>query len=333
MSMPPTMIRRIVGPPVQIQGRTLDPAVQLMLASERRGLALVGDRTDVARRRAVLRRSARLAMPRPRGVHSVDRTIPGPAGRIPVRVYRSLAARAEPPAIVYFHGGGFVVGDLESHDATCRLLARETGALVMSVDYRLAPEHPFPAAVEDAVAAFAWAHANPRELAISPGEVAVMGDSAGGNLAALVCLRARDDGGPLPIAQGLVYPATDLRGGTESMQLLADGFFLTSEDIDWFLCQYLPDPALRASPEVSPLLADDLSGLPPAHIWTAGFDPLRDEGLAYAERLADAGVPVRYRCLDDHVHGFLGMGLLPDGLGIARGVCREMGELLATARC
>jgi acetyl esterase len=199
----------------------------------------------------------------------------------------------------------------------------------MSVDYRRAPEHPFPAGREDALAAFRWAIDNPRELAIRPGAVAVMGDSAGGNLAALVCHRARDEGGPLPLAQGLVYPVTDLRGTSESMQLFAEGFFLTRSDIEWFLQQYLPDPSLRSSPAVSPLLAKDLSGLPPAHVWTGGFDPLRDEGRAYADRLAEAGVPVRYRCLDDQVHGFFGLGALPYGVGQARAICREMGELLA----
>jgi acetyl esterase len=331
LALPPPAIRRLVGPPVQVDGRTLDPAVQLLLHLEARALPLAGDRRDVVRRREVLARAAGLAMPRARGVHSVDRRIPGPAGPLAVRLYRSFAAGAEPPAIVYFHGGGFVVGDLDSHDGSCRLLARETGAVVMSVDYRRAPEHPFPAATRDALAAFRWAHANPRELAIRPGAVAVMGDSAGGTLAAVLCQLARDDGGPTPIAQGLVYPATDLRGGTESMRLFADGFLLTGEDIRWFLAQYLPDPALASSPEVSPLLAPDLTGLPPAHVWTGGFDPLRDEGRAYADRLADAGVPVRYRCLDDQVHGFFALGALPYGLDMARGLCREMGALIGWA--
>ena len=331
LALPPPAIRRLVGPPVQVDGRTLDPAVQLLLHLEARALPLAGDRRDVARRREVLRRSAGWAMPRLRGVHAVDRTIPGSDGPLDVRVYRSLAARAEPPAVVFLHGGGFVTGDLDSHDGTCRLLAHETGAVVVSVAYRLAPEHPFPAAPRDALAAFRWVHANPRELATRPGAVAVAGDSAGGNLAAVTCVAARDDGGPAPIAQGLIYPATDLRGGTRSMRLFADGYFLSSADIEWFLAQYLPDQALRSSPQVSPLLAADLSGLPPAHVWTGGFDPLRDEGRAYADRLAAAGVPVRYRCLDDQVHGFLGMGVLPDGLGLARGICREFGELVDRA--
>ena len=331
LSAPAPVVRRMVGPPVLIDDRRLDPATQLLLALAERAVAAGGDRTVPSRRRAILRRATSVAMPRARGVHAVDRTIPGPSGPIQVRVYRSLTAAAQPPAIVYFHGGGWVVGDLDTHDGSCRLLARETGAVVMAVDYRLAPEHRFPAAVEDAVAAFQWAAGNPRELACRPGAVAVMGDSAGGTLAAVVCQQARDRGGPMPVAQGLVYPATDLRMLTRSMDSYAQGFYLTREDIDWFLDQYLPDPQARLDPRTSPLLAGDLSGLPPAHVWTAGFDPLRDEGRAYADRLADSGVSARYRCLDDQVHGFFGMGVLPDGIAMATSVCREMGELLADA--
>ncbi len=331
LSAPEPLIRRWAGPPVVIDGRQLDPATQLLLVMAERGKMRLGDRTVPSRRRAIMRRATALVMPRARGVHAVDRTIPGPAGALPVRIYRSLEAAAEPPAIVYFHGGGWVVGDLDTHDGSCRLLARETGAVVMAVDYRLAPEHRFPAAVDDALAAFRWAAGNPRELASLPGAVAVMGDSAGGSLAAVVCQLARDHGGPVPVAQGLVYPATDLRMLTRSMDAYSEGFYLTREDIEWFLDQYLPDPSTRLDPRASPLLAEDLSGLPPAHVWTAGFDPLRDEGRAYADRLADIGVTARYRCVDDQVHGFFGMGVLPDGLGIAQSVCREMGELLGDA--
>jgi acetyl esterase len=331
LSVPEPTLRRMAGPPVVIDGRQLDPATQLLLAGAERAKMRLGDRTVPSRRRAIMRRASALAMPRAKGVHAVDRTIPGPAGPLPVRVYRSLAAPAEPPAIVYFHGGGWVVGDLDTHDGSCRLLARETGAVVMAVDYRLAPEHPFPAAVDDALAAFRWAAANPRELACRPGAVAVMGDSAGGTLAAVVCQQARDLGGPMPVAQGLVYPGTDLRMMTRSMDAYAEGFYLTREDIVWFQDQYVPDPATRLDPRASPLLAEDLAGLPPAHVWTAGFDPLRDEGRAYADRLAASGVQARYRCFDDQVHGFFGMGVLPDGLGMAASVCREMGELIDEA--
>ena len=330
LSLPQPLIRRVVGPPVVRDDRTLDPAVQLMLRFEQKLDSLSGGDGDAASRRAAIRRSSALAMPRARGVHAVDRTIPGPAGPIPVRVYRSTLAGAQPPALVYLHGGGWVVGDLDTHDGSCRILARETGAVVVAVHYRRAPEDVHPAALEDAQAAFGWVHDNPLDLGVRPGEVAVMGDSAGANLAAALCLLNRDSGGPMPIAQGLVYPATDLRMLTQSIVTFADGYFLTRADMHWYLDQYVPDPSVRTDPLVSPLLADDLGGLPPAHIWTAGFDPLRDEGRAYADALAVAGVPVRYRCLDDQVHGFFGMGLLPDGLGTAAAVSREMGELIAS---
>ena len=329
LSLPEPAIRRMAGAPVRIDGRTLDPAVQLLLKLAERSVRFTGDRTVPSRRRALLRRSSALAMPLAAAVQATDRTIPGPAGPIPVRVYRAASTAAEPPAIVYFHGGGWVVGDLDTHDGSCRMIARETNALVMAVHYRRAPEHPFPAPADDALAAFRWAVAHPHELTIRPGAVAVMGDSAGGNLAAVVCQRARDEGGPLPIAQGLVYPATDLRLVTASLDDFAHGFYLTRADVEWFVDKYVPDRSMRADPRVSPLLAEDLAGLPPACVWTAGFDPLRDEGQAYAERLAAVGVPTRYRCLDDQVHGFFGMGVLPGGLDRVASVCREMGALLA----
>lgn len=328
LALPGPVQRRLAGPPIERDGRCLDPAVQLLVTMAQRCMPLAGDRTDPRHRRTVNRRLSGTVMPRARGVDAVDRIIPGPAGRLRVRVYRSVLAPAEPPAIVYLHGGGWVVGDLDTHDGSARMLARVTGAVVVSVDYRRAPEDPFPAAVQDAVAAFRWAHANPRELAVRPGAVAVMGDSAGGNLAAVVSQRTRDDGGPTPIAQGLVYPATDLAAASRSVELFADGFLLTRADLDWFARQYVPDPADRSQPDVSPLRAADVAGLPPTHVWTAGFDPLRDEGRAYADRLADAGVPTRYRCLDDQVHGFFGMGALPGGLARIAAVCREMGELV-----
>ncbi len=330
LALPEPWIRRIVGPAVERDGRTLSPSVQLMLRLEKHVNALSGGGDDPSARRTRLRRSAEAAMPRVRGVHAVERSIPGPGGPIRLRVYRSAHAPAAPPAIVFLHGGGWVSGDLDTHDGSARMLARETCAVVVAVDYRRAPEHRYPAALDDALAAFRWVHENWRDLASRPGAVAVMGDSAGGNLAAALCLRTRDEGGPTPVAQGLVYPATDLRLGTESMATLADGFFLTRANIEWFIDQYAPDPMLRTDPYLSPLLAPDLAGLPPAQVWTAGFDPLRDEGRAFADALAAAGVPAGYRCLDDQVHGFFGMGMLPDGLDQIAAVCRDMGALLAS---
>ena len=197
-----------------------------------------------------------------------------------------------------------MIGDLDTHDSAVRFLAANAGVAVLSVDYRLAPEHPFPAAVDDAFAAFRWAVENAGELGADPARIAVGGDSAGGNLAAAVSLLARDGGGPAPAMQLLIYPATDAVGGQESRRLFAEGFLLTAADMDWFEEHYLPDAAAAQDPRVSMLRAEDLSGLAPAYVATAGFDPLRDEGEAYAERMREAGVPVALRRHPGLIHGF-----------------------------
>lgn len=328
--MPPAMISRLVGPPPQIDGRTLAAPVNLILGLERRGAATTGRGEDVAQRRADLRRSAQLMMPPIPGVTAVERWIPGPAGRIPIRFYRSGHAAGPAPVIVYYHGGGWVVGDLDSHDGACRMLALHSGCSVVSVDYRRAPENPFPGPLVDATAAFEYVFGHPADFSGIPGAVAVMGDSAGANLAAGVCL-ATLEGRGRPVAQSLVYPATDLRLGHRSVDTLGTGFLLTKPDILWYRRQYLPDMVLVEDPRVSPLLAEDLSGLPPTRIWTAGFDPLRDEGMAFADRLREAGVDTRDRCFDDQIHGFFGMGLLPGGLANIASICRETGQLVHAA--
>jgi acetyl esterase len=204
---------------------------------------------------------------------------------------------------------------------------------VVAVDYRLAPENPFPAAVHDAVAAYAWVQRHADELGIDPHRVGVMGDSAGGNLAAVVALETRNGGtggGQVlpPAAQGLVYPAVDARLDTGTVRSLADGFFLTTEAMEQARGLYLPDPEDWTAWRASPLLAEDHRGVAPALVVTAGFDPLRDDGWNYAEALRAAGVPVEYRCYDDQVHGFMGMGILPDSLALATEVCEAMGRLL-----
>lgn len=329
LALPEPVIDRIVGaPPIVRDGRVLNRRVQAMISLGER-LGLTGESSpSVERRRAELRRSAAIGMPLLAGVYVTERRIPGPAGEIPVRVYRRIGLTGSVPAIVYLHGGGWVVGDLDTHEGSCRLLALESDCVVVSVDYRLAPEHPFPAAIDDAVAAYRWVHEQAMELAVEPGRVGVMGDSAGGNLAAVVAQVTRDTDVPAPTAQCLVYPATDALLREPSHELFADGFFLTEESIEWYRAQYLPDRNDWDSPLASPIEAPDLSGLCPALVVTAGFDPLRDEGHRYAERLADAGVAVRYRCYDDMVHGFFGMGVLPGGMGLAAEVCAGMGELM-----
>ena len=245
-----------------------------------------------------------------------DRTIPGPAGEIPVRVYVPQGT-APFPVLVYYHGGGWVIGSLDTHDATCRALANQAGCVVVSVDYRLAPEHKFPAAAEDAYAAAAWAAAHAAALRGDSSRVAIGGDSAGGNLAAAVALMARDRGGPPLVFQLLVYPATDARRDTPSYVQNADGYFLTADMMQWFWNHYLARPSDGDDAYASPLRAADVSGLPPALVITAEFDPLRDEGEAYANRLREAGVSARTSRYDGMIHGFFGMGSMLDQAGVA----------------
>lgn len=244
-----------------------------------------------------------------------DRRIPGPAGDIPVRIYTPMEAGADPLAcIVYYHGGGMVVGDLDGYDSLCRQLSNETGARVVSVDYRLAPEAKFPAAVDDAYAALEWVAANAAELGVDPSRIVAAGDSAGGNLSAVVSLLARDRKGP-PIAfQLLIYPWTDANPETASRSDLAEGYFLDAATMDWFLDQYVSSREEHDDPRMSPLRAKDFAGLPPAHVITAGFDPLKDEGRAYADRLAAAGVKVTHKEYPGMIHGFFAMaGVLDQG--------------------
>jgi acetyl esterase len=257
-----------------------------------------------------------------------------------LRIYRQFGigidagSGSRPGAIVYFHGGGWVTGDLDSHDSSCRLLAAASGCIVVAVGYRLAPEAPFPAAVDDAIAAYGWVQRHSDELGHAPGQVGVMGDSAGGNLAAVVALETRPGAEsaaadvPPPTAQCLVYPAVDARFDSDSMRGLSDEFFLTRESMEFFRSSYLPDGKVWQSPKASPLLAPDHRGLAPALVVTAGFDPLRDDGANYADALRRSGVEVEYRCYDDQVHGFMGMGFLPDALALATEICDAMGRLM-----
>jgi acetyl esterase len=232
-------------------------------------------------------------------------TWPGPAGPLAYRSYTPVDAAPEPlPALLYFHGGGFVIGDLDTHDGLCRLLANASGCRVISAEYRLAPEHKFPAAVEDAYAAARWVAANARGLGIDEDRIAIGGDSAGANLAAVVCQLAQQRGGPKLALQLLFYPATRSDAETPSRRALAEGYLLEKKSMEWFFEQYVAPGTDPKDPRISPLLAADLSGLPPAHIHTAEFDPLVDEGKAYAEKLAAAGVAVEYTCHEGMIHHF-----------------------------
>jgi acetyl esterase len=237
----------------------------------------------------------------------------GPQGAIKLRLYTPVAPGATTlPAIVYFHGGGFVLGDLDCYDTLCRTLANESGCRVVSVDYRLAPEHPFPAAVEDSFAALKWVEANATTLAIDPNRVVVAGDSAGGNLAAVMCLLAKDNkDNPKIVFQLLIYPPTNL-GGVSSLRSFASGYLSDRRSIDWFQSHYVPKDADPNDPRLSPLAAKDASRLPPAYIVTAGLDLLREEDVAYAEKLKQAGVAVTLVDYPTMIHGFFAMsGVIP----------------------
>ncbi|WP_262057265.1 alpha/beta hydrolase [Streptomyces sp. STR69] len=282
---------------------------------------------------AELRRAQRVrAEARPPGpeiAHVEDLTVGSAAGG--ARLYRP-SAKGGPP-VVFLHGGMWTIGDLESHDRACRRLALGAETAVLSVDFRRAPEHPWPAAVDDCVDAVRWAAAGGVPGAGSADPIVVMGDSSGGNLAALACLRLRDEGGPLPAAQILLYPNTDLTLSCPSTRSKGTGWGLTTDDVAWGVEQWVPDPARRADPEVSPLHAVDLGGLPPAVVVTAEHDPLRDEGDAYAARLAAANVPVRHRREAGMVHGFLTLDTLsPAAAAAGERVFADVTDMLGYAR-
>lgn len=235
-----------------------------------------------------------------------DKVIPGQEGEIAVRIY-TPQGQGPFPALVYYHGGGWVIGDLDTVDVICRLLANRADCVVVSVDYRLAPEHKFPAAAEDAYAAAKWVAENAPKIQVDARRIAVGGDSAGGNLAAVTALMARDRGGPSFVHQMLIYPVTHCNFDTESYNKNAEGYFLTKDSMVWFWNHYLRDGQDGKNPYASPLVADDLSGLPPALVITAEYDPLRDEGEAYAERLKAAGVAVEMTRYNGMIHGFFWM--------------------------
>jgi acetyl esterase len=303
----PRAARLLAGRPVVVDGQTLDPQIQLVLKlGEKRGLGGWKALGAEGARRQVRRSALVTARPVPRVAKVADLTIPGPAGPLPARRYDPPPAPDDAgarPALVFFHGGGFVFGDLDSHDELCRMLCFHAQVTVVAIDYRLSPENPFPAAVQDATAAFAWVHANAAALGIDPARIAVGGDSAGGNLSAVVSQIAHAAGDAAPAFQLLIYPKTT-HEPTRSGELFARGFFLVEEDIAWFQASYAtPD----GDPRAYPAATADLAGLPPAYVVTAGFDPLRDEGEDYAARLAAAGVPTALRRHPGLIHGFANM--------------------------
>jgi acetyl esterase len=233
-----------------------------------------------------------------------DRKIPGSAGEIPIRIY-TPQGNGPFPVLIFFHTGGWQIGDLDSQDPMCRRLTNLTGCIVVSVDYRLAPEHPFPAAPEDCYAATRWVADNAGQFGGDASRLAVGGDSSGGNLATVVALMAREQGGPELVFQLLICPSTDFSLNTSSMEEFGEGYQLTKAQMIWIRNNYLPNPVDQTNPLASPLLAPDLTGLPPALIVTAECDPLRDEAEAYGKRLAEAGVPVKVSRYEGMIHDFL----------------------------
>ena len=299
LGLPEPVQRRLVGRPVIKDGQTLSTDTQLMLALQKLAREPGAETLPIPEGRLAILRQAAAAG----GAQKIGAVRDLPIGDLGGRLYVPTDAPPSGPLLVFFHGGGWIYGDLDSHDAICRFLAERSGVRVLAVDYRLGPEDPFPAAVDDALEAYTWVVKNAESIGADPERLAVGGDSAGGNLAAVTAIAAAREGLPLAF-QLLVYPGTDMRGGTESRALFEDGFYLTKQFIDLARDLYVPDPASWTDPRVSPLLAEIPSGLAPAYVATAGFDPLRDEGEAFARKLADAGVTVELKRYPDQIHGF-----------------------------
>ncbi|MBS1676742.1 MAG: alpha/beta hydrolase [Actinobacteria bacterium] len=302
--------RLLFGKPPTIDGQTLSSETHALLTLARwSGSNGFFDGRSVAEARATSAHEARVSAPRRhlRMAEVRPLRMPGPNGTIPARLYapQSPAPDAAAPLLVYYHGGGWVIGDLDMYDDLSRLIAAAAGCRVLSVDYRLAPEHPFPQPLEDAFAAFEWAAANAAGLGADPQRIGVGGDSAGGNMAAVVSQMAVAGGGARPAMQLLFYPVTDSAEDTRSRRLFSDGFILTKADMDKFEAAYLPPGVDASDQRISILQCPDLKGLPPAYVATAGFDPLRDEGEAYALRMRECGVRVALRRHSGLIHTFV----------------------------
>jgi acetyl esterase len=320
-------LRFLEGHRISRGARTMDPKAQIV-GEFVKSIRVPGYYPPLPELRQQLRTMVTLMdEPAPALPRIEDIAIPGPAGPIGARLYDAAGAGAPPrPVVAYFHGGGWVQGDLETHHGLCARLAERGRAIVVSVDYRLAPEHKFPAAVLDCEAAYRWLRAHARELGGDPARVAVAGDSAGGNLSAVVSQLAARAGQPVPSCQVLIYPAVDFELDTLSHRELEEGHVIPRERILWYAEQYLRGEADRKDLRASPLRSGDFRGQPPAMIVTAGFDPLRDEGLAYAERLRAAGVDVVYREYPGQIHAFVSLTkAIPEGLRCTL----EIGDYLA----
>lgn len=322
----PVLAQLAGGAPQAIDGAPLEPDIHFLVSSLNRAPVPALGESSLREQRRASRIMWPLLSPWAQVAASHDARVPGPDGyEVPIRIYTPHRLQRPAPAFVYMHGGGFVLGDLDTHDGVCRHTAAEVGCVVIAIDYRLAPEHPFPAAVNDCLAAVDWVFRSAADLGIVPTRIAVGGDSAGGNLSAVVCQQRKAAGAPLPCLQLLTYPMTDAKPRARSHELFAEGYILTAEAIAWFLDSYLEHSQDYDDPRASPLLQGDLTGLPPAYVATAGFDPLRDEGQAYAQRLRAAGNQVTYVCHPGLIHGYVQMaGASPSSKRAVQGQLRAL---------
>jgi acetyl esterase len=323
-------LRLLDGHRIRLGSRTMDPKAQIV-GEFVKSIRVPGYFPPLPELRQQLRTMVTLMdEPAPDVPRVEDIRIPGPAGALPARVYAPTAG-SPLPAVAYFHGGGWVQGDLETHHGLCARLAGLAGVLVVAVDYRLAPEHKFPAAVDDCLAAYRWLRARGHEIGADAARVAVAGDSAGGNLSAVVSQLAAAAGTPVPTCQVLIYPAVDFSLETDSHRELVDGHVIPRDRIVWYMEQYLRDEGDKADLRASPLRAASLAGQPPTLIVTAGFDPLRDEGRAYADRLAQAGVDVVHREYPGQIHAFVSLTkAIPQGLACTQEIAEYLRRRLAS---
>lgn len=308
--VPPSVLRRMAGPPVAIRGRALDPMFQL-IAKQAVNQPGVETMTPAEAREALEAAAATLQSRVSPAIAVSEETMPGPGGELPYRLYRPRDAQAPASMILFFHFGGCVIGSRAICDGFCGMLAERTGAIVLNVEYRLAPEHPFPAAIEDALAAYRWSLENADALGADASRVVVAGDSAGGLLSAVIAQEARREGWTMPRFQVLIYPWLVPYSGLPSYSDFGGAYPLSADIMAWFGGHVFARPEDKTHRWAAPLEAEELTGLPEALIYTAGYDPLRDEGEQYVNRLRDAGVPVHHNCFEDLPHSFTMFGIVP----------------------